>query len=477
MSRGQKNTVKNGRDSSVRHTNRGAKNNWLAGFVVILVVVILMLGVALGWGMYDAFSKPVFCEGVSVNGINVGAMTYDEAQNALRSEKERILFDVKLAVNYDDSKTTFDASELGVTDNADEILKSALMTSAQDKSIGEKYNDVINMTKGQNFDIELVVDETKLHNTLNEYAQKVNVSAKDAQAKYNKTADHFVYADSENGKKVDVEALYKTMIQKINSGDFSDVSVMGTVVAPEITTDKLKENTALIGSCITKTTENENRNINIDLMCKAVDGLKIEQGQTLSINDLVGERTEQKGFKNAPAIMDGTKLVDDMGGGICQLSGTLYNAALKANMEIVERVHHTWPSTYLPIGLDATLNWDDKDLKIKNNSEWPIYISAEHIAGEVVVKLYGQPLPDGLEIEIRTDMIKEIDPPKPDVIYTDDLQDGVRQVQVVARKGYQVKTYRDYFKDDKLVESQLISDDYFHEIQAVILEGSSAKSK
>ena len=74
-------------------------------------------------------------------------------------------------------------------------------------------------------------------------------------------------------------------------------------------------------------------------------------------------------------------------------------------------------------------------------------------------------------------MLEEIDPPKPDIIYTDDLPNGERQVKVTARKGYKVKAYRDYYENDKLIKSELISDDYFHEIQGVILEGSNAKAK
>ncbi len=444
---------------------------------MILVTVLAMVGSAVGIGIYQAFNVHTFYEGVSVNGINIGGMTYDEAKDVLRSEEERILLDAKLSIDYRDEEKTFDASELGLADNVDAILKQALTENAQDKPFGDRYNEVIDMTKGKNFDIELVLDETKLHNTLQKYADEVSVPAKDAKAKYDNYADKFIYTDSENGMKIEVEPLFEQVKQQVTQGNFSTINVLGTIVTPGLTTDQLKENTALIGSCITKTTANEPRNTNIRLMCEAVDGLKLDPGQTLSINDLVGERTAEKGFKEAPAIMDGKKLVDDMGGGICQLSGTLYNAALKANMEIVERVRHTWPSTYLPIGLDATLNWDDKDLKIKNSSEWPIYISAELVSGECVVKIYGQPLPEGIELEIRTEMLEEIDPPKPDIIYTDELQNGVRKVQVAERKGYKVKAYRDYYQDDKLIESELLSNDYFHEIQGVILEGSSAKAK
>ena len=81
-------------------------------------------------------------------------------------------------------------------------------------------------------------------------------------------------------------------------------------------------------------------------MCSAVNGLALAPGETLSLNELVGERTAEKGFLPAPAITDGKDLTDELGGGICQLTGTLYNAALLANMEIVERVHHSWPSDY-----------------------------------------------------------------------------------------------------------------------------------
>ena len=208
-------------------------------------------------------------------------------------------------------------------------------------------------------------------------------------------------------------------------------------------------------------------------MCEAVNGLKLEPDQQLSINELVGQRTAEKGFKEAAAIADGKRLVNELGGGICQLSGTLYNAALRANMEIVERVHHSFPSEYLPIGLDATLNWDDKDLIIKNTSEYPIYISAE-LDGKIVrVNLYGQPLPEGTEIEIVNNILKETDPGDPDIIETDEIPAGTRQLIQKEHKGYDVEVYRNYYKDGKLEKKELISKDHFSAIKAEILQGTN----
>ncbi|MEG1158456.1 MAG: VanW family protein, partial [Christensenellaceae bacterium] len=176
-------------------------------------------------------------------------------------------------------------------------------------------------------------------------------------------------------------------------------------------------------------------------------------------------------------IADGKKLVNELGGGICQVAGTLYNAALLADMEIVERVHHSWPSNYLPIGQDATLNWDDKDLMIKNTSSYSMYIASEFYDQIVHVEIYGQPQDDDVQIIIKNKILEEIPVPKPEIISTNDLMAGQRVTKITGRKGYVVEVYREYVKDGKVIESEKISKDTFHEIKGVILEGTNAQQK
>ena len=148
-----------------------------------------------------------------------------------------------------------------------------------------------------------------------------------------------------------------------------------------------------LGYCVTPHSKNEKRNNNLSLACASLDGLVLQPGETISYNDTLGKRTKENGYMAAPAY-SGTALVDSIGGGICQVSSTLYLASLFAELEIVERVNHGFPVSYMPPGLDATVSWGAPDLKIKNNLTLPVQIQAEVSDGFVKIKLMGTDLRD-----------------------------------------------------------------------------------
>ncbi len=161
-----------------------------------------------------------------------------------------------------------------------------------------------------------------------------------------------------------------------------------TATAPEILGDAVYFRDVL-GHCETKHNTDENRNTNLRIMCKALDGLILQPGEEFSYNAAVGERTKERGYMPATAY-SGSRMVKDYGGGVCQGSTTLYNCALLADVEILERVCHGAKVTYVPLGLDAAVNWNTKtDLRFKNNFHFPMMIKAEVSDGYVRMHLLG----------------------------------------------------------------------------------------
>ena len=158
-------------------------------------------------------------------------------------------------------------------------------------------------------------------------------------------------------------------------------------VEPEILRDEVFFRDVL-GSCETKHTKDENRNTNLRLLCEALDGLVLEPGQEFSFNDSVGQRTRERGYLPAGAY-SGTVLIKDVGGGVCQGSTTLYNCVLLADLEVIFRVNHGYAVSYVPYGLDATVNWGGPDFQFRNSSHFPIKITAEVSDGYVKMKLLG----------------------------------------------------------------------------------------
>lgn len=140
--------------------------------------------------------------------------------------------------------------------------------------------------------------------------------------------------------------------------------------------------TKLIGS-------DENRNININLACDAINGTIIEPDATFSFWEIVGETTVKKGYKEADAFDSNGETIHALGGGICQISSTLYNAVLEESMlEVVERHPHSQPVAYVEEGKDATVNYGTSDFKFKNNSEFPIKIYTRLENNKVIVEIY-----------------------------------------------------------------------------------------
>lgn len=122
--------------------------------------------------------------------------------------------------------------------------------------------------------------------------------------------------------------------------------------------------------------EKQNRASNVELAAKRINGIILQPGEIFSYNELVGARTEKNGFKKAPEIIQGN-LVDGIGGGVCQVSGTIHAAMLQAGMVIIESTQHTRHSLYIDPGLDSTVSWPRLDLKMQNNYPFPIKIVVE----------------------------------------------------------------------------------------------------
>ena len=195
----------------------------------------------------------------------------------------------------------------------------------------------------------------------------------------------YVFVPGAYGYGFDLEEA-RALVENADFGQTLTIPMAG--VEPEILGEEVYFRDVL-GHCETKHNTDENRNTNLRLLCQALDGVIIQPGEEFSYNGTVGERTEEKGYKPATAY-SGSRMDKDIGGGVCQGSTTLYNCALLADLEILERVCHGASVTYIQPGLDAAVNWNTKtDLRFRNNFHFPIMIKAEVADGYVKMQLLG----------------------------------------------------------------------------------------
>lgn len=464
--------------TAVWFMTRGSKqkkyfDNTFVRSTVLIAVTVLCLLCFCGYAGIDGIAQAQrFAYGVRIDARDVSGMTYDEAQKLVNADAQAFLSGFNITLDYSGEATVLGAEDLGVTLNQKDVLdKAYYFNKGESDTVQQRFDKTIESAKGMDFHTDVVIDENRLKAAVQQYAEKYNENAAGAAAVFDKDANSFTYTEESSGVEINTDALIQKITDIIKQRESGAIEVTGETAYPSVTQSELKSNTALIGEYETKADDNEERDTNIKLICDAVNGVEIKPGEIFSVNDLAGERTEEKGYKSAPAIADGI-LVEQVGGGICQLAGTLYNAALLANMEVVERVRHTWPSDYLPIGQDSTLNWNDKDLKIKNTSDYSVFISAKFEDRNVKVKLYGQPPEDGVTIKVQNDIVEELKPGNTEVRYTSGLPDGAAQTVRKARTGYKVDVYRIYYKGGAETDRQLISSDVYPPLNKIILVGN-----
>lgn len=210
--------------------------------------------------------------------------------------------------------------------------------------------------------------------------------------------------------------------------------------------------------------ENADRAENLRLAAEAVNGYVIEPGATFSFNQVVGETSPERGYRQAPVLYSSGTNVGD-GGGICQVSTALYIAAVKADLEVVERHPHSVPSDYAPIGLDATIVYGQRDLQLKNNTDFPITIYAKAVGQKVTVSLLGKPRTDGITIDATSQVVDR---------YEGTAADGSTQ------QFYVSESFRIYYKDGVRMSRDLLSSDIYQvneNTPVTLSEGSVAPNK
>lgn len=230
------------------------------------------------------------------------------------------------------------------------------------------------------------------------------------------------------------------------------VTISLTYLQPEITREHL-ENIIFkdeLASADTIYYLDPPRTNNLVLACEAINNYVVKPGESFSFNEVLGERTEEKGYQPAGAYADG-ETVEQVGGGICQVASTLYYCALYADLEILEREEHMFTADYLPLGMDATVNWGTLDFRFRNNTDYPIRIEAVAEDSYVSIVLRGTD-DKGYYVEMEYEILEEYQWETVERVLEEDNEDGYVDGEVIYNgwMGYSVDTYK--YKYDKATD-------------------------
>lgn len=214
---------------------------------------------------------------------------------------------------------------------------------------------------------------------------------------------------------------------------------------------------------------NINRTQNLSLATGKINGTVLMPGETFSYNQVVGKRTIDAGYKDAKIYENG-KVVDGLAGGICQVSSTLYNAVLLANLEIVERTNHSFTTSYVKAGRDATVVYGVKDFQFKNNRNYPIKIEGSVGSGILTFKIHGIKEETEYEVKIVPYTTGTI-PYTTQTITDTSLQPGETVIEQSGHAGCKVTTYKQLWLNGTMVSNELLSNDTYNAMQTIIRVG------
>jgi len=274
---------------------------------------------------------------------------------------------------------------------------------------------------------------------------------------YDPEKDEFLMEGSSNGCKVDKEKLAADLTEQIRKGNFEcSVPVKTEVLSSE--GGVLNGEYQIIAEYVTHTTNNSVRNKNVRLACEKLNGTIIRPGEEFSYNYTIGERTEEKGYGTAAAYSNG-EVVQEVGGGVCQVSSTLYNAITEAGLKTTFRSPHTFKPTYVTPGQDATVSWGGPDYRFANVIAYPdisydttyaIGIRSVYKDQTVTVSIYGRPvLKPGYEMKMESEMTAETE------IVRETIPEGSEKEPTEGDKGSTWKTYLHITKDGEEVSREL----------------------
>ena len=480
---------------SGRSTNRRKKKKSPIG--LLLLVLLLVVGIVAGVNYFKSreeaqtqqqleleaqqqaeqedalLNQQIIYEGVTLNGIQLAGMTKEQAAQAVES-----------ALGLEEHALTLTYGEQSFTVNlmAGTDLASVLEQAYQVGRDGTREENLATIerikTDNVDFTVEAGYSLPDMTEVLESCAAAIDCAPVNATVTgFDTKESSFTYADGENGLTVDKDATLAAAQAAVDAGNLdASIQIKVNEVAPDMDKATLKSKFKKLTSFTTTTTSNSNRNTNIRLCSTALSGAVVQPGEEFSVNNTTGKRSAEKGYKDATVIKNGV-YVQEPGGGVCQVSSTLFNAVVRAGLKITERHNHTIVSSYVPIGEDAAIDYPNKDFKFVNNSEGPIAIvmSFDESGKKLKATVYGIPiLEDGVTLDLTSEVTETIPIPSP--TYTEDptLAYGEEVTVTTGLEGKKVKTYLITKKDGKEVSRELLYSSSYPKRTPVIAINSKA---
>ncbi len=401
-----------------RYAEKSSNKKHLA-LILSITAFVCLLTVVLTSNLVACNNKPVatpdeveittideatyeFSDGIYAGSVHLGGLVYKDAKEQLLAECDSMVKEFDLIVTADKKEFKYKKADFTYDNNTDEILLEAVKYNEKiTNPANKKHNE-------QKYELTVSVSQQSVKDKTLLIAKEVDREAKDATIGSAENNDISFIKDS-TGLKLDQAFLEKEMTKEINKllhGDKNYKAIEAKVeeVQPALTYDDLNGKIQLLSSFSTYSSNTMDAVHNMTLALAGCNGSVVKPGETWSFNAHAGNgNLTSLGYRPATVIVNG-EYDTGIGGGICQASTTVYNAAIRTNMEIIERYCHCFESSYVDAGLDATIAYPYLDLKLKNVTEYPMYFQCYSSGRTMYVNIYGYQDPSFDEVKINNNI-------------------------------------------------------------------------
>lgn len=408
----------------------GNKKNFLK---VVLLLFVVFFGLSQIKNNFEKkhINNNKIGQNISIENIDVSFLTKNEALEKLKKE----VYPKNIVLTYENNKFTVTPEDIDLKYNLESVVNKAYKynkTSNFFKNV-EIYFSLKN--KPKNFNVSLSYDEAKLSSKIEEISNSINIDSVDATI-FIDDYGGITKTSSKQGLELDVVSLKEDIYALIKQKENKEIPLNVEVLEPKISTTDVESINALLAEYTTSfSPHNENRVTNISLSAQKTSNVLLMPGEEFSYNDLTGKRIASNGYKDAPVIING-KLEQDVGGGVCQVSSTLFNSVMYSGLEVTSRRSHSLKSSYVPLGQDAMVTDGGSDFRFKNPYSHPVYIKNVVSNGHITSRIYGN-VEDKKRINIKVERFKEneLDTTKTYVEYLDE-NGNVVETKYIGKSVY-----------------------------------------
>lgn len=332
------------------------------------------------------------------------------------------------------------------------------------ENLKKQIVEACNSLKEETTTIEIpVIEQQPNAIDLSKIRSEIYKEAKDAYY----TKDPFTVYPHVDG--VDFAVSMEEATSLLNNSDQNTATIPLSITKPKVTTNQIGTEAfpnLLATYSTTFSASNTNRTTNIRLASNKINGVVLMPGETFSYNKVVGKRTAAAGYKSAAVYVNG-RVENGIGGGICQVSSTLYNTALRANLEIIKRSNHRFATGYVPLSTDATVSWGGPEFIFKNSRKYPIKIVSHVNGGKITVSIYGCKEEVEYDVVIQSQTLQTI-PMKTVYRVNTSLSQGTKKTVQKGHGGYKSRAYRILKLNGSVVSKQLLSTDTYAQLETII---------